>query len=144
MIAIDTNVLLRYLLDDDIEQSPKAKKIITGTDKILVTDIVIIETVWTLKGKKYKLDKEQIIETIYKLFEEPNFVFEDGQTIWQALGDYTTSQAVKVANKLKEADFPDALIVNKALYVTKQKKQTLKCVYTFDKAAQEIPGTEKA
>ena len=65
MIAIDTNVLLRYLLDDDIEQSPKAKKILTGTDKILLTDIVIIETVWTLKGKKYKLDKERIIETNY-------------------------------------------------------------------------------
>ena len=143
MIAIDTNVLLRYLLDDDIEQSPKAKKIITGTDIVLVTDIVIIETVWTIKGKKYKLDKEQIIDTIYKLFEEPNLVFEDGQTIWRALGDYTTSQPVKVGNILKEADFPDALIVNKALNVTKQKSQTLKCVYTFDKAAQEIPGTEK-
>ena len=143
MIAIDTNVLLRYLLNDDIEQSPKAKKIITGIDKILLTDIVIIETVWTLKGKKYKLDKEHIIETIYKLFEEPNIVFEDGQTIWRALGDYTNAQAVKVGNKLKEADFPDALIVNKARYVTKQKKQILKCVYTFDKAAQEIPGTEQ-
>ncbi|MCK5537765.1 MAG: hypothetical protein KAI79_13140 [Bacteroidales bacterium] len=46
---------------------------------------MIIETVWTLKGKKYKLDKEQIIDTIYKLFEEPNLVFEDGQTIWRAL-----------------------------------------------------------
>ncbi len=144
MIAIDTNVLLRYLLDDDIEQSPRAKKILTGTDKILVTDIVIIETVWTLKGKKYKLDKEQIIDTIYKLFEEPNLVFEDGQAIWRALGDYTAAQPVKVGNKLKDADFPDALIVNKAQYVTKQKSQTLKCVYTFDKAAQEIPGTEPA
>jgi len=143
MIAIDTNVLLRYLLDDDIEQSAKAKKIITGTDKILLTDIVIIETVWTLKGKKYKVDKEHIIETIYKLFEEPNIVFEDGQTIWRALGDYTSAQAVKVGNKLKEADFPDALIVNKARYITKQKNQTLKCVYTFDKAAQEISGTEQ-
>jgi len=143
MIAIDTNVLLRYLLDDDIEQSSKAKKIMTGTDKILVTDIVIIETVWTLKGKKYKLDKEQIIDTIYKLFEEPNLVFEDGQTIWRALGDYTAAQPVKVGKKIKEADFPDALIVNKAQYVTKQKSQALKCVYTFDKAAQEIPGTQQ-
>jgi len=35
------------------------------------------------------------------------------------------------------------LIVNKARYITKQKNQTLKCIYTFDKAAQEIPGTEQ-
>jgi predicted nucleic-acid-binding protein len=143
MIAIDTNVLLRYLLDDDIQQSPKAKKILTGTDKILLTDIVIIETVWTLKGKKYKLNKEHIIETIYKLFEEPNIVFEDRQTIWRALGDYTTAQPVKIGSKLKEADLPDALIVNKAQYDTRRKKQFLECVYTFDKAAQEIPGTEQ-
>ena len=59
------------------------------------------------------------------------------------MGDYTNTQAVKVDNKLKEADFPYALIVNKARYITKQKNQTLKCVYTFDKAAQEIPGTEQ-
>ena len=143
MIAIDTNVLLRYLLDDDTEQSPKAKKIIMGTDKVLVTDIVITETVWTLKGNKYKLDKEQILNTIYKLFEEPNIVFEDGQTIWRALGDYAAAQPVKAGKKLKEADFPDALIVNKALYISKQTGQPLKCVFTFDKAAQEIPATEQ-
>lgn len=143
MIAIDTNVLLRYLLDDDTEQPPKAKKIIMGTDRVLVTDIVIIETVWTLKGKKYKLDKEQILNTIYKLFEEPNIVFEDGQTIWRALGDYAAAQPVKVGKKLKGADFPDALIVNKALYISKQTSQPLKSVFTFDKAAQEIPSTEQ-
>ncbi len=114
-----------------------------GTDKVLVTDIVITETVWTLKGKKYKLDKEQILNTIYKLFEEPNIVFEDGQTIWRALGDYAAAQAVKVGKKLKGADFPDALIVNKVLYISKQTSQPLKSVFTFDKAAQEIHGTEQ-
>jgi predicted nucleic-acid-binding protein len=143
MIAIDTNVLLRYLLEDDNDQSPKAQKIITGTDKILVTDVVLIETVWTLKGKKYKLNKEEIINTIYKLFEEPNIVFEDGQTIWRALGDFISAKPVKVGNKLKEADFPDALIVNKARYVITRKGHVLDKGYTFDKAAQEIPGTKQ-
>lgn len=143
MIAIDTNILLRYLLKDDAVQSPKASAIISGREKILVTDVVIIETVWTLKGKRYKLDKDSIIQTIYKLFEEPNIVFEDGQTIWKALGDYSKAKAVKVNGKLKEADFPDALIVNKARYDTSRKNNTLKCVYTFDKAAQEIQGTKQ-
>ena len=143
MIAIDTNILLRYLLNDDAVQSPKASAIISGREKILVTDVVIIETVWTLKGKRYKLDKENIIQTIYKLFEEPNIVFEDGQTIWKALGDYSKAKAVKVNGKLKQADFPDALIVNKARYDTSRKNNTLQCVYTFDKAAQEIHGTKQ-
>lgn len=143
MIAIDTNILLRYLLNDDAVQSPKASAIISGREKILVTDVVIIETVWTLKGKRYKLDKENIIQTIYKLFEEPNIVFEDGQTIWKALGDYSKAKAVKVNGKLKQADFPDALIVNKARYDSSRKNIKLKCVYTFDKAAQEIQGTRQ-
>ena len=81
MIAIDTNILLRYLLYDDTVQSEKATKIISGREKILVTDIVIVETVWTLKGKRYKLDKQGIIQTINKLFEEPNIVFEDGLAV---------------------------------------------------------------
>jgi len=143
MIAIDTNILLRYLLQDDPAQSEQATKIISGKEKILITDIVIVETVWTLKGKRYKLDKQGIIQTINKLFEEPNIIFEDGQTIWRAIGDYTKAKQIKVNGKLKEADFPDALIINKAQYDADRKGQKLKCVYTFDKAALEIQGTRK-
>jgi len=138
MIAIDTNILLRYLLYDDIVQSEKASKIILGKEKILVTDIVLVEAVWTLKGKRYKLDKQGIIQTINRLFEEPNIIFEDGQTIWKALGDYSKAKPIKINGKLKEADFPDALIINKAQYDANRKGQKLKCVYTFDKAALEI------
>jgi len=141
MIAIDTNVLLRYLLDDDAKQSKKASAIITGSDNVLITDIVLIETVWTLKGRKYKLDKESIIKVINTLFAEPNIIFEDGQTVWRALSDYTNAKSIKVGNKRKEADFPDALIVNKAQYVANKLNDELDGVYTFDVASQEIPGT---
>ena len=143
MVAIDTNILLRYLLNDDSVQSKKASKIISGREKILVTDIVIVETVWTLKGKRYKLDKQSIIQTINKLFEEPNIIFEDGQTIWRALGDYAKAKPIKINGKLKEADFPDALIINKAQYDANRKGQKLKCVYIFDKAALEIQGAKQ-
>lgn len=143
MIAVDTNVLLRYLLDDDARQSKKASAIITGTDNVLITDIVLTETIWTLKGKKYKLDKESIIKVINTLFAEPNIIFEDGQTVWRALSDYTKAKPVKVGSKRKEADFPDALIVNKAQYVANRLNDDLDGVYTFDIASQEIPGTRK-
>ena len=141
MISIDTNVLLRYLLDDDAKQSKKASAIITGSDNVLITDIVLTETIWTLKGKKYKLDKDSIIKVINALFEEPNIIFEDGQTVWRALSDYTKAKAIKVGNKRKEADFPDTLIVNKAQYVANKLNDALDGVYTFDVALQEIPGT---
>ena len=143
MIAVDTNVLLRYLLDDDAKQSKKASAIITGSANVLITDIVLTETIWTLKGKKYKLDKELIIKVINTLFAEPNIIFEDGQTVWRALSDYTKAKSIKVGNKRKEADFPDALIVNKAQYIANKLNDGLEGVYTFDIASQEIPGTRE-
>jgi len=143
MIAVDTNVLLRYLLEDDARQSKKASSIITGKNSVLVTDIVLAETIWTLKGKKYSLDKEAIIKVINSLFSESNIIFEDGQTVWRALSDYKQAKAIKVGNKRKEVGFPDALIINKAAYVANRLNKELDSVYTFDLALQTIPGTRK-
>jgi len=143
MIAIDTNVLLRYLLEDDVKQTKKATAIINGSEQVLVTDIVLAETIWTLKGKKYKLDKDSIVNVVNALFAEPNIRFEDQQTVWRALSDYTKAKSVKVGSKKKSADFPDALIVNKARFESNKSAETLNGVYTFDVAAQEIPGTKK-
>ncbi len=143
MIAVDTNVLLRYLLDDDAGQSKKASSIIAGNSNILITDIVLTETIWTLKGKKYNLNKESVIKVINTLFAEPNIIFEDGQTVWRALNDYKQAKIIKVGNKRKEADFPDALIINKALYVANTLNESLDGVYTFDLALQTLPGTRK-
>ena len=141
MIAIDTNVLLRYLLRDNKMQAAKADKLINGSTPVLITDVVLAETLWTLKGEKYSLDKTAIVDVIHSLFEEPNICFEDGQTVWQALNDYRQAKPVRVGNKKKEADFSDALIVNKAKFCATEKGEALNGVYTFDLAAQLIPGT---
>ena len=141
MIAIDTNVLLRYLLWDDKAQAAKADKLINGSTPVLITDVVLAEALWTLKGKKYRLDKTGMVSVLHSLFEEPNLCFEDEQTVWRALNDYRQAKPVKVGNKKKEAGFPDALIVNKAKFYAMGKSEVLNGVYTFDIAAQTIPGT---
>ena len=143
MIAIDTNVLLRYLLDDDKAQSKRACELILGDRPVLITDVVLVETVWTLKGKRYNLDKDAIIKVVHCLFEEPNIVFESGQTIWRSINDFKDAKSIKSGGKRKEADFSDALIVNKARYIAGEIELSLEGVYTFDVAAQQIPGTEK-
>ena len=61
MIAVDTNVLLRYLLADDAEQSVRAKALIAGHAPVLVTDVVLVESVWTLRGPRYKMNKSEYI-----------------------------------------------------------------------------------
>ncbi|MGD8589543.1 MAG: type II toxin-antitoxin system VapC family toxin [Chromatiales bacterium] len=138
MIAIDTNVLLRYLLDDEPEQSNLAAKLITGKRKVLITDVVLVETLWTLRGKKYQLSKPVLAAVVDALFQEPNILFEENQVVWQALNDYRQAKKAKG----KEADFADALIVNKAKFLANNKRQKLEAVYTFDVAAQVLPGTK--
>ena len=70
MIAIDTNVLLRYLLEDDEAQFEKSRQLITGNDLVLVTDVVLVETIWTLRGKKYQLDKMALANVVSRILDE--------------------------------------------------------------------------
>lgn len=141
MIAVDTNVLLRYLLSDDPVQSPKAAALFQGREKILITDVVLVETIWTLKGKKYNLDRAAISLVINALFEEPLVCFEENQTVWRAFSDFKKAKSVKVGRKYKQADFADALIVNKAKHNAACSSDSLKAVYTFDVAALALTDT---
>lgn len=131
MIAVDTNVLLRYLLNDDAAQADTAASLIKGGDTVLITDVVLAETLWTLSGKKYRLNKDQLAGVVHALFEEPNVRFEEGAAVWMALNDYLESDG---------ADFADALIINKARAVAKAQGGPFSGSYTFDKAAQKLQG----
>lgn len=143
MIAIDTNVLLRHVLQDDKNQSIRATRLIEHHDKVLVTDIVLIETIWTLRGKKYGHSHRDIISLINSLFRERSIVFENPQAVWAALRDFQEerpSHDQKTGEKLKLPDFADTLIINKARQTAKQKDDILTGVYTFDTGAQRING----
>jgi|GEM_PF-107735 predicted nucleic-acid-binding protein len=139
MIAIDTNVLLRYLLDDDKTQSAKARRLIQRHESILLTDAVLVETVWTLTGKRYGLERDEISSVITHLFEEPAFCFENDQTVWRALGDYRNAEPVKVGRRRKVADFADALIANKARWIAEDAGHLFEGLYSFDAAASVLP-----
>jgi len=138
VIAVDTNVLLRYLLIDDKVQAAKADKLINGKESVLITDVVLVETIWTLKGKKYQLGKTDLVAVIQALFKEQNIRFESGQVVWMALNDYRKSKPIGS----KSADFPDALIVNKAKFTASNHSVEFGGLYTFDTAAQKLPGTK--
>lgn len=135
MIAIDTNVLLRYLLQDDDAQAEKAASVIKDNPLVLISNVVLVETLWTLRGKKYRITQDEVVSTVQALFAEPNIVFEHEQTIWRALGDYT---AANETGKGK-VDFADALILNIAREVAKNSDHTFCGFYTFDNAALQLP-----
>ena len=134
MIAIDTNILLRYLLADDQVQHKKAVKLIQGNQTVLITDIVLVEMVWTLTGKRYSLDNTRLSKLLRSLIGDSAFVFEDVQVVWSALREYETATPIKG----KALDFPDALITNKAKQVAKVKGETLEAIYSFDKVVKQL------
>lgn len=134
MIAIDTNVLLRYLLSDDEIQAKKAAKLIESKQSVYVSHVVLVETIWTLKGKKYKLTPSEIDATIRALFEEQNIIIQDEELVWRALAEYRL-HAVDGDSKL---DFPDALILHTGRDAAVQYGEKFGGFSTFDVAAREV------
>ena len=130
MIAVDTKVLLRYLLRDDEAQAESSRRVIDGEERVLITDVVLAETLWTLIGRRYRASRADLIGVVDKLLQEPNILFEDDEVIWSALQAYRET----------DADFADALIVFKALK-TAATDDMLNAVYTFDTAALRLPNT---
>ena len=142
MIAIDTNVLLRRLLDDDVIQCAKIRRLFQKSEKILIPDVVLVETIWTLKGDRYAVPREVISDIIHGLLAEPNLVFESEQAIWAALNDFKNAEPIKTKNGTRILDFPDALIINKAKYLIYQWGEPYEGTYTFDQAAQHLNGAK--
>jgi predicted nucleic-acid-binding protein len=65
-IAVDTNVLVRYLTWDDEEQAIEAANAIEGADAIVVPTIVLSELVWALK-RAYRYAGPEIIDILRRL-----------------------------------------------------------------------------
>ncbi|MBI2399435.1 MAG: hypothetical protein HYV17_16800 [Xanthomonadales bacterium] len=70
MIAIDSNVVLRRLLQDDAAQCLRVDRLFAAHAAILITDIVLVEVAWTLAGKRYRARREQIVAAIGGLMED--------------------------------------------------------------------------
>ena len=65
-VAVDTNVLVRYLTWDDEEQAIEAASAIEGADAIIVPTIVLCEMVWVLK-RAYRYADPEIIAILRRL-----------------------------------------------------------------------------
>jgi predicted nucleic-acid-binding protein len=103
MKAIDTNVLVRYLVQDDPIQGRKAASFIESAaavgDQILIGNIVLCELVWVLDSA-YGYSKPEISTSIEKLLQTGTFKFEAKDVARTALEEY---RAAKV-------DFADCLL----------------------------------
>ena len=87
MIIVDTNIILRYLLQDSEELSSKAIEIIDNNEIFIPTEI-IVEVSYVLK-KVYNVEKEKIYETINLLLNMEDIKFQNRETIEMAFKIYS-------------------------------------------------------
>jgi len=87
MTALDTNVLIRVLTNDDAEQSRTAAAFIRRQERVYILKTVALEIEWVLRSA-YGFDRETIALGIRGLIGTTNFQFEDERTVTQALEWY--------------------------------------------------------
>lgn len=98
MIAIDTNVLIRYYIDDDHAQHLKAKRFI-DENEVFVNNIVLLESFCVLT-RVYEVSRGQVSKIFDHLKRLSNVRFEDATVFSRALMEYRDHQC----------DFADALL----------------------------------
>jgi predicted nucleic-acid-binding protein len=83
MIAVDTNVLVRFFTVDEPAQAARAARLVRRSP-IWVSKTVLLETEWVLRGL-YKLPAESILAAIEALAGLPNVQFEDAANVARAI-----------------------------------------------------------
>ncbi len=108
MIGIDTNVLVRYLAQDDPVQSPRATRLferLTEGDPGFVSLVTLVETAWVL-DRAYGLSQAELAAAIERMLQADTLVLQNQQQVFTAM----------IALRTGTASFSDALIGALALW----------------------------
>ncbi len=84
MLAIDTNLIIRYLVRDDPGQAARARKLIDNND-VFVCTTVILETEWVLRSV-YGFSAAQCAKALTDFAGLPRVILEDTTCVAKALG----------------------------------------------------------
>jgi len=129
MKALDTNILVRFLVKDDEVQAKKVfelfRKAEEGGEEFFVPVVVLLEMIWVLEVV-YRIDRNQLLEAIKDLLDLPVLRFEAREAV---------QSFVRMGLKSK-VGLSDILISCIA------KERGYKKVLTFDKRATRLEGFE--
>ncbi len=129
MIGIDTNVIVRYLAQDDARQAAAATRLIEGglsaEKRGFISIVTLAEVVWVMSSN-YRASRTAIADIVEGLLTAPQLMMERADVLWRALKAYRDSKA----------DFSDAVIVELGAEAGCSK------TVTFDRQAAAHPGFE--
>ncbi|UHD15277.1 type II toxin-antitoxin system VapC family toxin [Thiocapsa bogorovii] len=107
MLAVDTNVVVRIVANDDPEQSPRAVALFER-ERIFLTKTVLLETEWVLRFS-YKLSRETIVSALRKVIGLQQVEVETIGVVAKALDWHEQgmdfADALHVASSTKAIDF---------------------------------------
>jgi predicted nucleic-acid-binding protein len=129
MAALDTNVLVRYLVQDDVRQLERARRLIERCiaegQTLFIPITVALELEWVLRSN-FGFDKVDVANQLSDLLATTELTFESEAALEHALSLYTSGNA----------DFSDYVHVALAAQAGEQP------LWTFDKAAAKAVGAE--
>lgn len=94
MIGVDTNILLRAVLGDDLSESKLAKQFLkktTSERNLFISSYAILEMVWVLKVKKHS--RQEVYESVLDLLDSPGIIVGQREVIISALEMYIKGKA---------------------------------------------------
>ena len=95
MIGLDTNVLVRYIMQDDEAQSNLANNLMESLTLVQsgwVSIVTIIELTWVL-DRSYHLTRTQITQALETLLHTRELQVDQAETVWRAIRKYRDSKA---------------------------------------------------
>jgi len=103
VIGLDTNLLVRYIAQDDAQQAAKAVHLIetecSETRPGFIAAVALAELVWVLE-ECYRTAKGEIVAILQRILRTKQLIVEDAETVWKAVRLFEASKA----------DFADCLI----------------------------------
>lgn len=127
MIGLDTNVVVRFLAQDDQVQTAIANRLMSRLNKDepgFISSVVLAEITWVL-SRAYKSKREEIARAVEGLLRSAELIVENGDAAYRALAIYQASTS---------AEFADALITETASLAGAAE------TVTFDKSAASSLG----
>ena len=129
MPALDTTVLVRYVVGDDAAQLAAARRLISRCVseglRLFVPVTVVLELEWVLRSN-FGLAKEDVLLTLSSLLSAAELTFDSERALEVALQLFRNGSA----------DFADCLHVALATHAGEQP------LWTFDKGAARVPGAQ--
>lgn len=87
MIAVDTNILVRYVTNDDPLQARRAADLLAGPETILVAHSVLLEMEWVLRAV-YELPRPAVLKAMRQILGLPSTHVDQAALIVETLDRY--------------------------------------------------------